>query len=103
MEGASIEPQDSSLGRVSFADIEHLEMYDEILRGLLLSSYAGVRAVELYTGRPTVPDDLNRDPRYQDSDWDDVMDLILRLAGTEERAQVALQEQANEETQRILR
>ena len=50
MEGASIEPQGSSLGRVSLADIEYMEGYDEIMRRRLRSSYAGVKAVELYSG-----------------------------------------------------
>jgi hypothetical protein len=103
MEGASIEPQGSSLGRVSFTEMEAMEVYDEILHRHLVSSYAGVKAVELYTGRLTDPDDPNMDSRYQGSDWDQVMDLILRLAGPEESAQVALQEQAEEKAQRILR
>ena len=103
MEGASIKPQGSSLGRVSFTDIEGIEIYDEILHRHLVSSYAGVKAVELCTGRPTDPDDPNMDPRYKGSDWDGVMDLTLTLAGPEESAQVALQEQAAEEAERILR
>src|SRR5688572_4134817 len=103
MEGASVEPQGSSLGRVSLTDMEAVEVYDEIMHRHLVSSYAGVKAVELYTGRPTAPDDPNTDPGYQGSDWDGVMDLILRLAGPEENAQVALQERAEEKAQRILR
>jgi hypothetical protein len=103
MEGASIEPQGSSLGRVSFADMEAMEVYDEILHRHLVSFYAGVKAVELYTGRPTDPDDPNMDPGYQGSDWDGVGDLTLRLAGPEKSEQVAVKEQAEEEAQRILR
>jgi hypothetical protein len=103
MEGASVEPQGSSLGRVSFADMAHIEIYDALLHRYLVSSYAGVKSVELYTGRPTDPDDPNTDPGYQGSDWDGVMDLILRLAGPEENAQVAMQERAEEKAQRILR
>jgi hypothetical protein len=103
MDGASIDPQGSSLGRVSFTDMEHMEVYDDILHRRLVSSFAGVKAVELCTGRPTDPDDPNTNPGYQGSDWDEVMDLTLRLAGREESAQVALQEQAEEEAQRILR
>jgi hypothetical protein len=102
-EGASIERQENSLGRVTFAEIEAIEVYDELMDRHLLSSYAGVKAVELYTGRPTDPDDPNMDPSYKGSDWDEVMDLTLRLAGPEESAQVALQEQAEEKAQRILR
>jgi hypothetical protein len=103
MEGASIEPQESSLGRVSFADMEDMEIYDEIMHRRLVSSYAGVKAVELCTGRPTAPDDPNTDPRDKGSDWDQVMDLIPRLAGPEESEQVVLQRQAEEKAQRILR
>jgi hypothetical protein len=103
MEGASIEPQESSLGRVSLAHIKSMEVYDEIMHRRLVSFYAGVKAVELYTGRPTAPDDPNTDPRSRGSDWDAIMDLILTLAGPEESAQVALQEQAKENAQRILR
>jgi hypothetical protein len=103
MEGASIEPQGNALGRVSFADMEDMEVYDEIMHRHLVSSYAGVKAVELCTGRPTDPDDPNTDPRNQGSDWDSVMTPILKLAGPEESAQVALQERAEKEAQRILR
>jgi hypothetical protein len=102
MEGASIEPQGSSLGRVSFTDIKDMEVYDEIMHRYLLSSYAGVKAVELYTGRPTDPDDLNTDPRIEGSDWDTIMALTLSLAGPEESEQGALQEQAEEQARRIL-
>jgi hypothetical protein len=62
-----------------------------------------VKAVELHTGRPTGFDDPNIDPSVKGSDWDTVMDLTLRLAGLEESAQVALQEQAEERARRILR
>lgn len=62
-----------------------------------------MKTVELCTGRPTDPDDPNTNPGYQGSDRDEVMDLTLGLAGSEEGAQVALQEQAEEEAQRILR
>jgi hypothetical protein len=103
MEGASIEPQGSSLGRVTFTDIEAMEVYDEILHRHLVSSYAGVKVVELYTGRPTDPDDPNMDPRYKGSDWDGTMDLTLALGGAEESGQEAVQERAEEEAQRILR
>jgi hypothetical protein len=103
MEGASIEQQESSLGRVTFADIEAMEVYDELMDRHLVSSYAGVKAVELYTGRPTDPDDPNMDPRYQGSDWDGVMDLTLALGGPEESAQADVQERAEEKAQRILR
>ncbi len=103
MEGASIEPQASSLGRVSFADLEAMEAYDEIMLRYLVSSYAGVKAVELCTGRPTAPDDPNTDPRVEGSDWDAIMALTLTLAGPEEREQVAVQQQAEEDAQRILR
>jgi hypothetical protein len=103
IEGASIEPQESSLGRVSLAHIEAMEVYDEIMHRRLVSFYTGVKAVELYTGRPTAPDDPNTDPRSRGSDWDAIMDLTLTLAGPEESAQVALQEQAEEDAQRILR
>jgi ATP-dependent Zn protease len=102
MEGASIEQQGSSLGRVRFADMEAMEVYHEILRRHLVSSYAGVQAVELHTGRPTDTDDPNIDPRVKGSDWDGVMDLTLRLAGQEESTQVTLQEKAENEAQRIL-
>ncbi len=68
----------------------------------LVSSYAAVKAVELHTGRPTGFDDPNIDPSVKGSDWDTVMDLTLRLAGLEESAQVALQEQAEERARRIL-
>jgi hypothetical protein len=101
MEGASIEPRESSSGRVSLATLEHMEMYNEILHRHLVSSYAGVKAVELYTGRPTDPDDPNTDPRVKGSDWDDVVDLVLSLAGPEIGAQVSWQKQSNEEAQRI--
>ncbi len=80
-----------------------MEVYDEVLHRHLISSYAGVKVVELYTGRPTHPDDPNTNPGYWGSDWDEIMDLTLRLAGPEERAQVALQEKAEEMSQRILR
>ena len=103
MASASIEPHGSSLGRVSFADMEDSEVYDEIMHRHLLSSYAGVKAVEIYTGQPTAPDDPNTDPRSRGSDWDAIMDLTLTLASPEESAQVALQEQAEEEAERILR
>jgi hypothetical protein len=103
MEGVSIEPQESSLGRVSLAYIKAMEVYDEIMHRRLVSFYAGVKAVELYTGRPTAPDDPNTDPRSRGSDWDAIMDLTLTLAGPEESAQVALQQQAKENAQRILR
>jgi hypothetical protein len=103
IEGASIEQQGSSLGRVTFGNMENIEFYDEILHRHLVSSYAGVKAVKLHTGRPTDTDDPNTNSRYQGSDWDHVMDLILRLAGTEESEQVALQQQSEEKAQRILR
>jgi hypothetical protein len=103
IEGASIEQQGSSLGRVTFGNMENIEFYDEILHRHLVSSYAGVKAVKLHTGRPTDTDDPNTNSRYQGSDWDHVMDLILRLAGTEESEQVALQQQSEEKAQRIWR
>lgn len=103
MDGASIEPQESSLGRVSFVELEHMELYDAVLYRHLVSSYAGVKAVESCTGRPTAPDDPNTDPRVEGSDWDAIVDLIRALTGPDESAQVALQEQAGEEAQRILR
>jgi hypothetical protein len=103
MEGASIEPRGNSLGRVSFADMEDMEVYGEIMYRHLVSLYAGVKAVEPCTGRPTDPDDPNTDPRNQGSDWDAVMTLILKLAGPEESAQVALQERAKKAAERILR
>jgi hypothetical protein len=103
MEGASIEKQGSSLGRVTYTDMEAMGVYDEILYRHLVSSYAGVRAVELCTGRPADPDDPNMDPRYKGSDWDGVMDLTLALGGPEESGQAAVQERAEEEAQRILR
>ena len=103
MEGASIEQQGKSLGRVSFTDMEHMEVYDEILHRHLVSSYAGVKAVKLYTRRPTDPDDPNMDPSYKGSDWDKVMHQTFTLAVPEESAQVALQEQAEEQARRILR
>jgi hypothetical protein len=103
MEGASIEQQGSSLGRASFVSMEDMEVYDKILYRHLVTSYAGVKAVELYTWRPTAPDDPNTDPRSKGSDWDAVRKLISWLAGPEESAQVALQERAEEEAQRILR
>jgi len=102
MEGASIEPQGSSLGRVSFADMKYMEVYDEIASRYLLSSYAGVKAVELHTGRPTAPDDPNTEPRVEGSDWDSITALTLTLAGPDESEQVALQEQAEEKARRIL-
>jgi hypothetical protein len=61
-----------------------------------------VKAVELYTGRPTAPDDPNTDPRVKGSDWDTIMALTLSLAGPEESKQVTLQEQAEEQARRIL-
>jgi hypothetical protein len=103
MDRASIEPQGSSLGRVSFIDIEHMEAYDEVMHRYLVSSYAGVKAVELYTGRPTALDDPNTDARVEGSDWDSIIALTQTLAGHEESEQVALQEQAEEQAQRILR
>jgi hypothetical protein len=103
MEGASIQPQESSLGRVSFAELEHMELYKAGLYRHLVSSYAGAKAVELRTGRPTAPDNPNTDPRVEGSDWDAIVDLIRALAGPDESVQVALQEQADEEAQRILR
>ena len=36
-QSASIEPRGSSLGRVSFTDMEHMELYDEILHRHLVS------------------------------------------------------------------
>jgi hypothetical protein len=102
MEGASIERQEGSLGRVSFADMEYMEVYDDLLHRRLVSAYAGVKAVELCTGRRTDPDDPNTNPEYQGSDWDEVMDLILRFAGSEEGTRVALQNQAEDEAQHIL-
>jgi hypothetical protein len=80
-----------------------MEVYDDILCHRLVSSYAGVKAVEFYTGRPTDPDDPNTRPSHQGRDCDEVMDLSLRLADLEESELVALQEQAEEEAQRILR
>ena len=65
MEGASIEVQGNSLGRVSLADLEHMEVYDEILHRHLVTSYAGVKAVELCSGQPTDPDDPKYEPRNQ--------------------------------------
>jgi hypothetical protein len=103
MEAPSIEPQGSSLGRVGFTDMEAMEVYDDILYRHLVSSYAGVKAVELCTGRPTDPDDPNMDPSYKGSDWDGIMDLTLRLGGPEESGQAAVQERAEEEAQRTLR
>lgn len=103
IERASIEPQGSSLGRVTTADIENMEAYDELLCRHLVSSYAGVKAEELCTGRPTDPDNPNLDPKNQGSDWDTVVLLTLKLADREESAQAALQEWANEEALRILR
>jgi hypothetical protein len=103
MEGASIDQQGNSLGRVSFADMEAMEAYDEVLNRRLVSSYAGIRAVELHTGQAPDTDDPNIDPRVKGSDWDEVMDLILRLAGQEESAQVTLQEQVEEQVRCILR
>jgi ATP-dependent Zn protease len=102
IEGASIEPQGSSLGRVSFTAMEAIEVYDEILHRRLISSYAGVKAVELCTGRPTDSDDPNTNPAYRGSDWDEVTALTRALAGSEESEQAALQERAEEEAQRIL-
>jgi hypothetical protein len=90
------------LGRVSFTDMEHMEVYDDILCRRLVSSYAGVKAVELHTRRPTDFDDPNINPRVMGSDWDEVMDLTLRLVGQEESAQVTLQEKAEKEAQGIL-
>jgi len=103
MEGASIEPQGSSLGRVRFADMQHVDVYEEIMHRHLVSSYAGVKAVELCTGRATDPDDPNTDPRHRGSDWDAVMSLILSLADREESAQVALQERVEEKALCVLR
>jgi hypothetical protein len=103
MEGVSIEPQGSSLGQVSHTDLEQMEMYDEILRRHLVSCYAGVKAVELYTGRATDPDDPNTDPRVEGSDWDAIVELTMTLAGPEQSARVAMQEQAEEEARRVLR
>src|SRR4028118_1370490 len=103
MEGVSIEPQESSLGRVTFVPVEDIAAYNEILHRRLVSTYAGVRAVELFTSRPTDPGNPNLDPRDQGSDWDEITDLTFRLAGPEESAQVAVQERASEEAQQILR
>jgi hypothetical protein len=61
-----------------------------------------LNAVELYTGRPTTPDDPNTDPRVEGSDWDTIVALTLSLAGSEEGAQAALQKRAEEEARRIL-
>jgi hypothetical protein len=102
IEGASIEPQGSSSGRVSITDIEHMEGYDEVKHRYLVSSYAGVKAVESYTGQPTDFDDPNIDPRVKGSDRDTIMHLVLSLAGPDKSKQVALQEQAEERAQRIL-
>ena len=102
MEGASIEVQGNSLGRVSLADLEHMEVYDEILHRHLVTSYAGVKAVELCSGQPTDPDDPNTNPGTRGSDWDAIMDLVLALAGSEVSSQAALQEEAESEARRIL-
>jgi hypothetical protein len=102
MEGVSIEPQEDSLGRVTTADIENMEAYDEVLYRHLVFSYAGVKAVESYTGRPTDPNDPNTDSRAPGSDWDTVVVLTLKLAGPNECAQKAVQGCANKEAHQIL-
>ena len=103
MEGASVETQGDSAGRITLAETENIELYDELLRRRLVTSYAGVNAVKMYIGQPTAPDDPNVDPGSQGSDWDNISDLILRLADPEKSAQEALKKEAEEVAQHSLR
>jgi ATP-dependent Zn protease len=47
MEGASVETQGDSAGRITLAETENIELYDELLRRRLVTSYAGVNAVKM--------------------------------------------------------
>jgi hypothetical protein len=101
--GASVVPKESSLGRVVYEHVEAIEVFDELLRRHLISSYAGVKAVEILTGQPIDPEDVNMDPSVQGTDWDMVMDLVLRLAGTDEEQQLLVQERAEAEALCVLK
>ena len=102
MESVSIEPQEDSVGRVTLTAMKHMDVYDKILERLLVSSYAGLEAVELCTGQRTDPDNPNMDPREPGSDWDTIHEVISKLV-SEPSARETLHERSKEEAQRILR
>jgi hypothetical protein len=102
MEGASIEPQGDSLGRVNYNDVKFMEEYPETLRRHLVSTFAGVEADKFYSGQPIDPDDPNTDADVPGSDWSTLLLLTAALAPDPE-SQVVLQEQAQERAERLLR
>jgi ATP-dependent Zn protease len=102
----SIVPNDKNEGRLIApwpeGFDEFSEDFEEVLRRRLVVLFAGVKSEELFTERPTDPDDPNLDPRSRDSDADLASDLVLRLMSETGDQDLEIASRAQDEAEAIL-
>jgi ATP-dependent Zn protease len=86
--------------RVRFAD--WVESEDAYLYAHMVVSYAGMEAGEKYAGVPLPPMNIDLGFVGPDSDYGQIADVILAIAGSDEQAQLETSERARRQARHLV-